>query len=311
MKIIELKTGKLLDSIPHPTTIAVGNFDGVHKGHVKLFDKVKEVSEQNGTKTAVWSFVDFSPKSRGRCITLPDERQELIANCGIDYLILYEFESVKDLPCDDFLSDILIKTCRAEAVCCGFNFRFGKNAEGNADKLVEIMNKNGKSAYVVDAYTVGGQTVSSSLIRSLITDGRPEEIKQYLGRPFSVCLPVVHGRELGRTIDSPTINQNFPPQHIVPKYGVYACYVVIDGVRYGGVSNVGVRPSVNKENIQNVNCETHIFNYSGDLYDREVRVEFLHFVRPEKKFSSVEELKNAITKDKTKAKELLGLADEI
>ena len=113
-----------------------------------------------------------------------------------------------------------------------------------------------------------------------------------------------HKRKLGRTIDSPTINQNFPPEHIVPRYGVYACRVIIDGDYYGGVSNVGVRPSVNG---QSVNCETHIFDYSGDLYDREIRVEFLHFIRPEVKFSSVEELKNAIDKDKKAAKTLLGI----
>lgn len=307
MKIIDLKNGAHLDDIPYPTSIAVGNFDGVHKGHVRLFEKVKEVSEKNGTKTAVWSFCDFSPKSRGRCITLPDERQQIIADCGIDYLILYEFESVKDLPCEEFLSEILIKKCRAEAVCCGFNFRFGKGASGDFETLERIMKENGKEAFVLPAYTVCGQTVSSSLIRSLITDGEPEKIPQFLGRPFSVCLPVVHGRHLGRTIDSPTINQNFPPQHIVPKYGVYACNVVIDGVYYGGVSNVGIRPSVNKDACPTVNCETHIFNYSGDLYDREIRVEFLHFIRPEVKFSSVEELKNAIDKDKKTAKTLLGI----
>lgn len=306
MKIIDLKTNEEISHITCGTSIAVGNFDGVHKGHIELFECVKRTARQNNTKSAVWSFCDFSPKNRGRCITLPDERVELIAKCGIDYLILYEFESVKDLPCEEFLSEILIKTCRAEAVCCGFNFRFGKGAAGDADTLKSIMEKHGKASFSVPPFKVDGQIVSSSLIRELITQGKPEQIEKFLGRPFSVCLPVVHGRQLGRTIDAPTINQNFPPEHIVPLFGVYACGVTVDGKKYGGVSNVGVRPSVSGK-IATVNCETHIFNYSGDLYDRDIRVEFLHFIRPEKKFASIDELKTAISNDKKTAKGLLGI----
>lgn len=306
MKIIRLKDNQQTDGIPSKTSIAVGNFDGVHKGHQKLLDKLKSTANELGTLTAVWSFCDFTPKNKGKCITLPDERISILAQYGIDYLILYEFESVKDLPCEEFLSEILIKTCRAEAVCCGFNFRFGRNAEGDFSTLSEIMHRFGKKAYMVSAYEIDGVTVSSSLIRDAIKNGDMERAEFYLGRPFSVCLPVIHGRKLGRTIDSPTINQNFPPEHIVPRYGVYACGVIIDGVRYGGVANVGVRPSVNADGEKSVNCETHIFNYSGDLYDREVRVEFLRFIRDEKAFSSIEELKNAISADKQTAKEILS-----
>ena len=307
MKIIDLNTNTEIKNIPFQTSIAVGNFDGVHKGHRALFECVKKTAGVLGTKSAVWSFCDFSPKNRGRCITLPDERCELIAECGIDYLILYEFDSVKDLPCEEFLSEILIKECRAEAVVCGFNFRFGKGAQGDCETLKKIMEKKGKKAFVMPPYEIDGVTVSSSLIRGLITDGKPELIPKYLGRPFSVFLPVVHGRHLGRTIDSPTINQNFPPEHIVPRYGVYACCIIIDGIRYGGVSNVGVRPSVCEGENVSVNCETHILNYSGDLYDREIRVEFLHFIRPERKFPSIDELKKAISADKITAKGLLGI----
>lgn len=306
MKIIDLKTGTEMPCVFEKTSIAVGNFDGVHKGHTALFECVKKTAVTLGTKSAVWSFEDFCPKNRGRCITLPSERQALIASCGIDYLILYDFDDVCMLTCREFIEDILIKTCRAESVCCGFNFRFGKNASGDCETLRKIMEQNGKKAHVIPPYEIDGQTVSSSFIRELITQGKPEQIEKYLGRPFSVCLPVVHGRHLGRTIDSPTINQNFPTDHIVPKYGVYACGVIIDGESYGGVSNVGVRPSVCGENVT-VNCETHIFNYSGDLYDREIKVEFLHFIRPEQKFPSIDELKKAITADKITAKGLLGI----
>ncbi len=306
MKIIDLKTNTEIPCICESTAIAVGNFDGVHKGHRALFECVKKSAEMLGTKSAVWSFDGFSPKSRGRCITLPLERRELVAKCGIDYLILYDFEAVCDLPCEEFVSEILIKTCRAESAVCGFNFRFGKNASGDSGTLCKLMEQNGKTAYVMTPYEIDGVTVSSSLIRELIKDGKPEQIEKYLGRPFSVFLPVVHGRHLGRTIDSPTINQNFPPEHIVPKYGVYACRVIIDGEGYGGVSNVGVRPSVCEDGVC-VNCETHIFNYSGDLYDREIRVEFLHFIRAERKFPSIDELKKAITADKETAKKLLGI----
>ncbi len=306
MKIIRLKDNSLASTIECSTSIAVGNFDGVHKGHQKLLDTLKSTAKELNTATAVWSFCDFTPKNKGKCITLPDERISILARLGIDYLILYEFESVKDLPCEEFLSKILINTCRAEAVCCGFNFRFGKNAEGDFNSLSQILSRYGKKAFMVDAYEMNGITVSSSLIRQCIKNGDMEKANEYLGRHFSVCLPVVHGRKLGRTIDSPTINQNFPPEHIVPRYGVYACRVIIDGDYYGGVSNVGVRPSVNG---QSVNCETHIFDYSGDLYDREIRVEFCKFIRDEQAFASVEELKNAISRDKETARRILEAFD--
>lgn len=306
MKIIDLKTNTEIPYIPEKTSIAVGNFDGVHKGHRALFECVKNDSKPLGTKSAVWSFDGFSPKSRGRCITLPSERRELVGKCGIDYLILYDFDDVCTLSPEEFVNDVLIKTCRAESAVCGFNFRFGKGAVGDSETLKALMEQNGKSAFVMPPFEVDGVTVSSSLIRELIKDGKPEQIEKYLGRPFSVFLPVVHGRHLGRTIDSPTINQNFPPEHIVPKYGVYACRVIIDGESYGGVSNVGVRPSVCEDGVC-VNCETHIFNYSGDLYDREIRVEFLHFIRAERKFPTIDELKKAITEDKITAKKLLGM----
>lgn len=306
MKIIDLKTNTEIKEVPESTSIAVGNFDGVHKGHTSLFECVKKKAEALGTKSAVWSFDGFSPKNRGRCITLPAERRTLTAKCGIDYLILYDFDDVCFLSCEEFVKDILIKDCHAECAVCGFNFRFGKGAQGDCTTLKELMEQNGKHACIMPPFEVDGVTVSSSLIRSLITDGKPEQIEKYLGRPFSVCLPVVHGRHLGRTIDSPTINQNFPPDHIVPKYGVYACRVIIDGERYGGVSNVGVRPSVCEGDVC-VNSETHIFGYSGDLYNREIRVEFLHFIRPERKFPSINELKKAISADKITAKGLLGI----
>ena len=306
MKIIDLKTNTEINSVPCNTSVAVGNFDGVHKGHTALFECVKKMSADLRTKSAVWSFDGFSPKNRGRCITLPSERRTLTAECGIDYLILYDYNDVCSLSCEEFVKDILIKECRAESAVCGFNFRFGKGASGDSEMLKKLMSENGKTAFVMPPYEIDGVTVSSSLIRQLIEDGKPEMIEKYLGRPFSVFLPVVHGRHLGRTIDSPTINQNFPPEHIVPRYGVYACRVIIDGEKYGGVSNVGVRPSV-CENGVCVNCETHIFKYRGDLYNREIRVEFLHFIRPEKKFPSIDELKTAISNDKITAKKLLKI----
>lgn len=294
MKIINLLTGKEASHCGYKTAVALGNFDGVHTGHAALFKLAKQHADICGLHAAAWTFSDPFFKNRENCITTLEQRLSLIKELGVHYAFVYDFDEVKDFSCEKFVSEILIKKCRAEAAFCGYNFRFGKGASGDFSTLQALMNENGKQAYMLDAYSVGGQTVSSSLIREKIKSGDMIAASRLLGRPFAIQLPVVYGKQLGRTLGAPTINQNFHHGQIIPKRGVYACIAVIGRSRYKAVANVGIRPSVEGSFV---NCETHIIGYGGDLYGKNIKVEFCKYIREEKKFSSLEELKQAISGD--------------
>ncbi len=287
------------------TVLALGNFDGIHVGHTELIKSAAEYAVKTGRAFGVWSFDGYSGKKREKNITSSEQRAQLVEQLGAQYLFLNDFDTVCGYSCEEFVKQILIDKCNAAAVFCGFNFRFGKNASGDAEMLSELMKKYGRETVILSEVKRDGKTVSSSLIRALIENGDTEKGEELLGRPFSINFKVVHGKQLGRTIDSPTINQNFPEGHLVPKHGVYACTASVDGKKYIAGANVGVRPSV--ENAGAVNCETHIIGYDGDLYGRFIKVEFYRFLRGEMKFSGVEELKEAITKDIEKTKEYFAV----
>ncbi len=282
------------------TALALGNFDGIHLGHAELIAQTVEYARKNGLCSGVWSFDGYSAKKRDKNIITPEQRSRVISSLGAEYLFLNDFGTVCEYTCEDFVKRVLIDKCGAVTVFCGYNFRFGKNASGDAEMLKTLMEKYGREAVILPEVKYCDSTVSSSLIRGMIESGDMEKCRVFLGRPFFIDFKVVHGKQLGRTIGSPTINQNFPTDHVIPMYGVYACMAEVDGVRYRACANVGVRPSV--ENTDAVNCETHIIGYDGDLYGRFVKVEFFKFLRGEMKFSSVEELKEAISKDVEKTK---------
>ncbi len=277
------------------TVLALGNFDGIHIGHAHLICGAVEYARKRGLVPGVWSFDGYSGKKVGKNIITPEQRCRLVKELGAEVFFLNDFGAVCGYSCEEFVKDILIGRCGAVSVFCGFNFKFGKNASGDAEHLCELMKKYGGEAVVIPEVSYRGQTVSSSLIRGLIADGDMEKSRELLGRPFFIDFEVIHGKQLGRLLDFPTINQNFPAEHSVPKRGVYACTAEIDGVKYPACANVGVRPSV--EDTDRVNCETHIIGYDGDLYGRHIKVEFYKFLRGEMKFSGVEELKAAIARD--------------
>ena len=231
MDVIDLHTMKREEGISSPLSVALGNFDGVHVGHAKLIRCAVEYAKENGIKSAVWTFADAETalpnKPDSLALTTTAEKLSLIAKLGVDYAILADFESVRNLAPEEFVSDILIDKCQAKAAICGFNFRFGKGGAGNADTLRLLMTEN--ECIIVDPIYARGGLVSSSTVRTLIESGDMEAATELLGRPFSVTFPVVEGKRLGRTIGIPTINQNFPVGHIIPATGIYACTVETPG----------------------------------------------------------------------------------
>lgn len=294
MKQIDLATGKEAILLPEDTvSCAIGNFDGVHLGHKALISLA--ASRQNTTKSAVWTFAE--PSSRflnGRLglLSTMEERLSLFRELGIDIVFIEEFERVRDMEADIFAEEVLYRRCHVRAAVCGFNFRYGKNAAGTAETLSEAFRALGASVTVIPPYQIGGVTVSSSEIRAALAAGDVETAAAMLGRPYSLTGEVIAGKKLGHLLGFPTANQRFPEARVVPRFGVYAVRAVIDGHAYPGVANVGVRPTV--ENTENVNCETHLLRFDGDLYGKTIRVEFCRFLRPEKKFESPEALREAV-----------------
>jgi riboflavin kinase/FMN adenylyltransferase len=206
------------------------------------------------------------------------------------------------LSYEEFFYKILVEKLGATALSCGFNYRFGANAKGNPENLRELCEKQGIELFVSDAVLFEGEPVSSTRIRSLIKQGDIESANAMLGREFSYDFLVVHGDARGRTIDSPTINQFFTEDFIVPQYGVYASYSIIDGKKYPSVTNVGVRPTI--EGTSKERSETNIIGFEGDLYDKPISVQLLKKIREEMKFSGLDELRAQIARDREVSKKI-------
>lgn len=283
------------------TVIALGNFDGVHAGHAKLLEIAVKRAEEKGAVPAVWSFDGYSPKTRGNCIILPSERPGIFKNFGIKVLFTCRFEEIRDMPAHSFITDMLIKKCGCIHTVCGYNYRFGKGAQGSAKMLQSILSDNGYGADIVDMVTVNGIPVSSTLIRNHLSDGDVFAAAKLLGRYFSLDLPVVHGAHLGTGLGFPTFNQNYPENIVRLKAGVYVTRASFDGQSYTAVTNVGIKPTVGGNAFC---CETHIPDYSGDLYGKTVKIEFLDYIRAEKKFGTIEELCAQIKTDIEKVRNL-------
>jgi riboflavin kinase/FMN adenylyltransferase len=300
MTVIDLKTGKET-SLPAGAKIscALGNFDGVHLGHRQLL--LKAAKKEHGTDaSAVWTF-RVHPRicmgsSSVKILTSVEQKLEYFKDAGIEYAILEDFFEVADISAEDFAKKLLINKLGVEHAVCGFNFSFGKKASGNAEMLIRYFEEENRKVSVIPPYEKDGVTVSSSLIRKTIEGGDVENAEKLLGHPFSICIPVTQGRRLGRTIGVPTINQVFSENQVIPRFGVYASLCHIDGSVYMGISNVGIRPTI-AESVKIANCETHILDYSGDLYGKNIRVDLCKFIRDEVKFSSVDVLAAEINKN--------------
>lgn len=281
--------------------IALGFFDGIHIGHAALLHRTCERAEEIGAMPSALSF-DVHPDTLvfGKPVPLINSsagRADLIRRLfGIENVIFIHFDrTVMQMPWQDFVQT-LIQEMNAAWVVVGHDFRFGWKGEGTAEKLKAYCAANGMGCDVIPAVTLEGRVVSSTYIRTLIEDGDMERANAFLGHPHTLVDTVHYGYRLGTKMGTPTINMRFPEGVIVPRHGVYAAKAVLeDGSSHMAVTNVGVRPTVSGEN--RVSVESFILDYSGDLYDRQVRVEFYKFLRPERKFESVDALRAQILAD--------------
>ncbi len=286
--------------------IALGFFDGVHLGHGALMNKTKERAEELSALSSVLSF-DTHPDnlvfgSEVPLINSASDREDIIRRYfGIDNVVFIHFdEHIMCMPWEEFICG-LIEKLNVCHIVVGHDFCFGYKGLGTAEKLKDYCEKHGLGCDIIPAVMLDGRVISSTYIRELIRDGNMEEAMRFLGHPHCLSDMVRSGYHLGSKIGAPTINMSFPNGVLVPRHGVYAAKVFLeDGCSYTAVTNIGVRPTVSDG--KTVTVESHLLDFSGNLYGRRARVEFYKFLRPEMKFASCEELSEQIHRDAQAAK---------
>lgn len=280
--------------------IALGFFDGVHLGHGGLLKRTREVADGLGLPAAVLT-MDAHPDTLVHGVEVPllntvEDREYLMKSIyGIDQVYLLHFDlQTMHQPWEDFFEKTLCEKYHAAHVVCGHDYRFGGGGRGTPQALQEACRKKGLGFDCIPEISMDGKTVSSTLIRSLLAQGSMKEAVRFLGHPHILTGRVISGRHIGRTIGIPTANLEIPRGILIPRHGVYAAKAVFDGMERKAVVNIGSRPTVEGSHVT---IEPWILDFDGDLYGHTLRLEFTDFIRPERKFSSLEELKNEILRN--------------
>lgn len=288
--------------IEQPTIVTLGKFDGRHRGHQKLLRTMKELKESLGYPTAVFTFgtppLSMMTGQPRTVITTNLERRSNMEKMGMDYLVEYPFnEESRRIKPEDFVKDILAGRMKAKEIVVGPDCSFGYEGAGNTALLKQLEKPLGYRLHVIEKEKDRQRDISSSYIREELEKGNVEKANVLLGEPYAIHGEVVHGNHIGASIlGFPTANLEPPPVKRLPRFGVYVSRVLVDGVYYRGITNIGRKPTV--EGKSPVGVETYIFDLDKDIYGKVIEVQLLAFDRPEQKFSSLEELKHHIEMDK-------------
>ncbi|MCM1364004.1 MAG: riboflavin biosynthesis protein RibF [Faecalibacterium sp.] len=285
------------------TILALGNFDGLHIGHMGVLNKTLEVANERGLVPVVLLF-DEHPKKvitgKRPPMIMPDEVRDDILNKMGFRVAKISFSKFRTLEPLQFLLSVYCRL-NVRAICCGFNYHYGVNGSGNVETLKESCEKLGIAVFAQDEVDFEGEPISSTRIRTAIEHGNIKAVNAMLGREFSYKFEVVDGDKRGRLLGFPTINQFFPDGFVIPRFGVYASKVKLGGLWYPAVTNIGVRPTVDTAMWRS---ETSILGFSGDLYGQHIEVFLLDFMRDERKCSGLGELSKTISADAEKAVEI-------
>ncbi len=272
--------------------VALGIFDGVHKGHRRVI----ETAVESGLESCVFTFKNGGGKDG---FIYPDNKKaELIADLGVETLVSVDFSQIREFSPERFFTEILIEKLGAKIIVVGDDFRFGKDAKGDTETLQELSEKNDIELIVVLAVNQGAARVSSSEIKNLLKNGDIKGANSLLTEQYQLSGEIIEGKKLGRTIGFPTANIEFVTGQTVPRYGVYKTKVSLQGKSYNAITSVGVKPTVGGENPL---CESHILNFNADIYGAHIKVNFIDFIREERKMRDVLELKTQIGEDVKKA----------
>lgn len=295
MKIIEIGLNYIADE---DSVIALGNFDGVHKGHMELINKAVTRADDLNIKSSILLFNEHTDNlikvGKKDIITTNQTKFEILENLGVDiiYLINFTREFMAYTP-KMFLKDFLADNLKIRGVVVGYDYTYGFKKSGDVDFLLE--NKDlFDTIDVINQISSHGEKISSSLIRNLIEEGKIKEANKLLSRPYKLIGEIIHAKGLGKKMGYPTANLKLIDNFVIPRYGVYDTDIIINGERFKASTNIGTNPTVEHDGIK---IEAHILDFDRDIYGEIVELELLDFVRPELKFDSIEELFDQIAKD--------------
>lgn len=299
---MQIITGTREFQIDVPTVVTIGKFDGRHKGHQKLLHEMMKFREQNGYRLAVFTF-DMAPSGvvtgkAATVITTNQERRNNMEKIGVDYLVEYPFdqETARTSP-ETFIAKILVGKMGMKAIVAGPDCKFGYKGAGNAELLRSMSEQYGYQTVIIEKEQDDQRDISSTYVREELDLGHIEKVNELLGEPYAIHGVVVHGNHIGGSVlGFPTANIQPPPEKHLPLFGVYVSRVLVGDRYYGGVSNIGRKPTIEGE--YPVGVETFIMGLEENLYGKNIEIQLLAFIRPEQKFVSLDELRERINRDK-------------
>jgi len=294
-------------SLERRSAVTLGKFDGLHRGHQKLVNRIREFGK-DGFETVIFTF-DVTPlallgKGAKEMLLTPQERAQLARDLGVDCMIACPFrEEIRNMEAEVFVREILAGQLRAAHLVVGEDFHFGHKRKVTPELLQELGPRYGFDVEILKKETFQGRAISSSWIREALRAGDMALVRELLGYAYEIQGPVVRGRQLGRKLGFPTINQIPDERKILPPFGVYISRIHIRGKEYKGISNLGCKPTVDGDFV---GIETYLYDCEEDLYGAQARVELLQMLRPEVRFPSVEALREQLERDIEKGREILS-----
>ncbi|MDA3879788.1 MAG: bifunctional riboflavin kinase/FAD synthetase [Prolixibacteraceae bacterium] len=294
------------------TVITIGTFDGVHLGHQKVIGQLNNIAKKINGESVLFTFYPHPRITLAngnidlRLITTLDEKSNQLEKAGINHLVVYPFtREFAALTYEQFIKQILIDKLNLHTLIVGYDHKLGKNREGSFDNILKLSKKLNINVAQTETFNVNGINISSSKIRQALQQGDVKTANSYLGYTFSLNGIVARGNQIGRSIGYPTANiEASDPYKLIPAEGVYAITIDVEGKKLKAMLNIGYRPTVVK-NADNRTIEAHIFNFNADIYQKEVTIYFHQRIRDEKKFKSLEKLKEQLNNDKETIKQIL------
>jgi riboflavin kinase/FMN adenylyltransferase len=297
--------------IESPSIVTIGTFDGVHLGHQKILERLQELKKETGLNTVVFTFdphprkVLFPEQKDLKLITSTNEKLELLEQCGVDVAVVYPFsKQFSQLSSEAYIRDMLVKQLNVKRLVIGYDHKFGNNRTGDINTLRQYAPAFNFEVEEISVKDIDNISVSSSRIRKALEEGNVELASEYLGHNFMINSKVVKGKQLGRTLGYATANLVAEdPDKLIPKIGVYFVGVHVEGKNYFGMMSIGTNPTTDTDG--RVKMEVHIFSFNQDIYSQKLRINFLKRLRDEKKFANLEELKDALHRDKEDCLQLM------
>ncbi|MDO4225587.1 MAG: bifunctional riboflavin kinase/FAD synthetase [Bergeyella zoohelcum] len=286
---------------PQPLALSLGMFDGVHIGHQSIISELKKQATEKKQATAILSFwphprLVFNPNEPLKLLNTIEEKTNLLAHFGIDFLFLKEFdESFRNLTGEEFVREILVQTLNVKHLIVGYDHTFGKNKSGDFSLLERLAPELGFSIQKMEAINLHNNNVSSTKIRAALSEGNILKANEFLGYHYSVGGKVIHGKKIGRTIGYPTANVEISPIKLLPKKGAYIVEVLVDNEKHKGMLSIGTNPTVNGTTLS---TEVHILDFQKDIYGKEISIYFRDFLHEEIKFDNLQQLITRLDEDK-------------